>query len=393
MSLCTACVTHTNELICRVIKLLHSMRVVSFISVCYRCRASLLLAFYFRLWIGDTSHILWLKWIWTVIWHSLSAHWPITCSKMTSTTRCLCRGILITCCLNKLLHRAAILQVRILGGVYLIQLRLILCSPSCTVHPRFLPFVRILRCMRSMWIIYLSIRFFSRSHFIDAIWASLTDVSILGSWVSWLYTLCLLGKKLWKIHSFWKDDIVLIELDSTCLIRLVSLSTLFHFQIDLFLPIELLCSITLLSSAHFLNLGFLLLLILIQSITLIFSVVFHNRTRSRYQLIVKWAICLVRWCEISSLRVLNNRKELVKIHLLFDVVRVGSPLPHFEWLAQLTRFLGGTTGYRLNHIFSVLNISCLGAWMRFLAYKRLLTTDCSLAVCELYLILISTMLD
>ena len=393
MRLSTTWISHSNKLIGRVIELLNSMWVISLISVRYWGLTVLLLAFYFRLWIWNTSHILCLNWIWTVVWHPFTTHGSITCSQMTSTTRRLCWGILITSRLHKLLHRATILQVRILWGVYLVQLRLILCGPSCTVHSRFLPFVRVLRCMRGMRIVYLTIRVFSRSHLINAIWASLTYVSILSSWVSWLYTLCLLGEELRKIHSFRKDDIVLIKLDASSLICFVPLSTLFHFQIHLFLPIKLLCSIALLSSAHFLNLGFLLLLILIQSITLIFSVLFHNRTRSRYQLIVKRAICLVRWCKIGSLRVLNHGKELVKIHLLFNMIRVGSPLAHFEWLAQLTRLLWRLSDCRLNYIFSVLNIGCLGARMRFLAYKGLLTTDCPLTVCKLYLILISTMLD
>ena len=115
------------------------------------------------------------------------------------------------------------------------------------------------------------------------------------------------------------------------MVCLVRLSILLHFQIQLFLSIELLSGIACLSGRDFLDLRFLLLLlVLIQSVALILPVILHNGTWSRYQFIVKRAVSLVRRCEIGSLRILNHREELVKIHLLLNVVRVGSSFAHLE---------------------------------------------------------------
>ena len=85
----------------------------------------------------------------------------------------------------------------------------------------------------------------------------------------------------------------MIELNASGLVCLVGFSVLLHLEVKLLLPVELLGGVSRLSCADFLDLSFLLLLVLAQGIALILTIVFHNRAWSRNQLVVKRAVGLV----------------------------------------------------------------------------------------------------
>ena len=263
MRLCSARITNADELVRRIIELLDSVGVVSLVGVRNRCRAVLFFAFDFGLGVGNTSNVRCRYLGRSIAWHALAPHRIVASPKMACTSRHLGLIVLVACGLYQLLHGTAILQVRIFRCVDLVQLWLVLSSPGCTIYTWFLPFVRVLRLMRGVWVVHLTVGILSWAYLVYSIWTALPDVTVLGGSVSLFYALGLLWKKLWKVHGLWKDNIILIKLDASGLVCFIGLSVLFHLKIQFLLPVELLSGVSGLPGADLLDLCFLLLLLVL----------------------------------------------------------------------------------------------------------------------------------